>query len=230
MIDRHPAASKETSSLSSEPAPTDDQDAEAVRQHLVVLRGGAPFLSPDDASLLDEWLQRGLTVPTIVHALERAADARRRRPSKVPFSLRAARTHLGKPGRSALGAASPGVESGAHPLLPVVDGLRSQARGHPRHTALTAVAQSLLDLDPHAQDLEQQALTISRDFLLSSWSMLSAVERGHHLTRAREELVEVADLLSAEAFEASAEALARDTLRQAFPLLSAATLHQVLSP
>lgn len=68
--------------------------AEEVRDHLVALRGGAPFLSPRDALALVRWLDEGVAVPLILLALERAAARRRANRARTPLSLVAAGRHL----------------------------------------------------------------------------------------------------------------------------------------
>ena len=56
------------------------QDAAAqIVAHLVSLRGGAPFLSSSDARLLMSWLNQGVPVPLLLHALEEAAESRRKK-------------------------------------------------------------------------------------------------------------------------------------------------------
>lgn len=69
--------------------------AEVVRQHLVSLRGGAPFFSPRDGVLLVKWLEEGVATELILLALERAARSRRKTRARTPLSLGAASRHLG---------------------------------------------------------------------------------------------------------------------------------------
>lgn len=205
--------------------------AEAVRQHLVSLRGGAPFLSPEDADLLRTWLDRGVTTPQIVLALERAADARRRRPRRTPLSLSSARRHLNKGTRGALAPSPSPPEPTAHPLQPLVGAILARATEDARADELRALADRLaaLPIDDRIL-LEIQAQALLRDFMLKAWESMSRWERDARLTTAREELAELSSTLSPAALEASAEELARDHLRQAYPLVSAATLRQVLHP
>src|SRR5690606_32445689 len=99
-----------------------------VRAHLVMLRGGAPFLSPADTLQLVRWFEDGVPVGAILHALDLAWEARRRKPSRVPLGLRQARRHLGARGaRTAPPAASPP----AAPLEPLANAARALARTDP---------------------------------------------------------------------------------------------------
>ncbi len=215
--------------MATDPGEQRQRAAEEVRRHLVALRGGAPFLSPDDGVLLERWLADGITVPTIVHALERAADARRKRPSRIPLSLQAARRHLHKPSRGALPRARLARAGGDHPLSPLAGALRERARDDVNRERLEALAGALLALDPADRGtLEADAQALIRDFLLATWESLSPWEREARLTTAREELGTLAEALSPQALQASLEAIARDHIRRDHPMLTAATLRQVL--
>ena len=63
--------------------------AEQVRAHLVMVRGGAPFLSPIDSKLLVEWLDSSVPVDVILTAIEEVASRRSKSRLKRPLSLRA---------------------------------------------------------------------------------------------------------------------------------------------
>ena len=62
--------------------------AEVVSRYVVMLRGGAPFLSAADGKLLLSWLDRGLSVPIILAGVDKVAE-RRRKSKRVrrPLSL-----------------------------------------------------------------------------------------------------------------------------------------------
>ncbi len=68
--------------------------AEEVRDHLICLRGGAPFLSPRDALTLLRWLDDDIPVPTLLLALERAVASRRKNRARTPLTLTAAARHV----------------------------------------------------------------------------------------------------------------------------------------
>lgn len=206
----------------------DEEAAEAVRSHLVALRGGAPFLSPDDASLLRSWLDDGWTSTQIVLALERAADARRRRPRRLPLTLRSARTHLGKASKGQLrrtsALPSPTPEA---PLAALTAALRRQAQDDARGPTLVALADQLDALPADDPNLvEARATTLCRDFLLSAWGSLAPWEREARIADARASLSKLEGVLPEASLAASAEEIARDQLRQSYSLLSAATIRQ----
>ena len=208
MVDDVPEAHKEA--------------AEEIRAHLVALRGGAPFLSSDDAGLLVQWLEDDIAVPTILRALERAAEAGRKRRRRVPLRLSHAKRHLHKPTRGAL--AKPPPPGDPHPLAPLAEALEAQAAGgDPRAGALSDLAGRLIALDrSDPEALLRAALGALRSFFLHAWEALSDEERAEHLAAAREVFTD----LEAEGatLEAAIEAHARDRLRSHYPLLTAATL------
>lgn len=201
--------------------PTHVQEAaEDVRAHLVALRGGAPFLSPEDSRLLLEWLDMGMGVPTILRALERAAESRRKRRSRIPLALGHAKRHLGKVTRGSLQPLSPGL---AHPLAPLAEVLRHD----PVQAPLAAELEALPAHDH--EELLRDALGLVRRFLTGRWEGMSVHERSRRLDDAREDL-----LLPEHPGDASLEAMieehARDRLRQDHPLLTAATLWDLVQP
>jgi len=195
--------------------------AEEIRAHLVALRGGAPFLSSADARLLVGWLDEAVPVPAILRALERAADARRKRRSRIPLSLGHARRHLGKPTRGALPA---GPADPTHPLAPLAVALRAQAAADPREESLRALADALLELEGEADGVVRGALALIRGFFADAWSALTEAERAVRLAAAREEIADLADLVDEAVLVAAVEEVARDRLRQGYPLLTAATV------
>jgi hypothetical protein len=198
--------------------------AEEVREHLVALRGGAPFLSGSDAQLLVEWLDADVGVPSILRALERAADARRKRKSRVPLRLGHAKKHLGKATKGHFSGSEPEPAEG-HPLQPLVDRLRQRAADDSRGPALEAMATQLAELDGAAVDgMVRTALSLMRRFFADSWVALSDEERDRILAAAATDLVDLRELVDESSFLASCEELARDGLRQAYPELCAATL------
>lgn len=206
-------------------------DAEEVRRHLVCLRGGGLFLSPDEADLLASWLESGISVAAIVHALERAADARRKRPTRLPLTLKAAKRHLGKSSKGALPKSPTEAENRSHPLEPLTNALRLHGADSASTDRIATLAESLEALPTADPDrLERDAQGLFRDFLLQSWEELPEWEREARLTSAREELGDLVDVMPPAAVEASAREIARAQLRQRYPLLTAATLRQVLHP
>ncbi|MFK7928492.1 MAG: hypothetical protein AB8H79_09895 [Myxococcota bacterium] len=204
--------------------------AEEVRRHLVSLRGGAAFMSPDDAALLSGWLDQGIPTSHIVLALERLADARRRKPRRTPFTLAAARRHMSKTTRVSAPTSRETSGGPDHPLGPFTDAFRAQHSQDPRIHELADLALRLTALPANDPTLlEVQAQALCRDFLLQAWECMDDWEREARLTTAREELEAALPNWSAADLYASAEELARDQLRQSYTLISAATLRKALT-
>ena len=201
--------------------------AEEVRAHLVALRGGAPFLSPRDAELLVGWLEQGIGVGTIVAALERAAEVRRKKRSRLPLSLATAKRHLAKVARGELKA----LPGGPHPFEPLGEALRRQAAADPRGTALGGLADELCTLPVEDADtLLRGALGAVRRFFTGAWDGMNAAERGERLHAAAEDLAEIAQDLDEATRIAAMEEAARDRLRQEYPLLTAAVMWDLVHP
>jgi len=199
------------------------QAAEEVRAHLVALRGGAPFLSPNDAALLVHWLDEGMGVPTILRALERASESRRKRRSRIPLTLGHAKRHLGKVTRGAL---KPLREAdAAHPLVPLTNALRERAEADPRRDALNGLATTLETLPAEDADtLLRGALGAVRRFFTGAWDGLSEADRRTRLDQARAEFADVEEEVDEATLLAAVQEHARDRLRRDYPLLTAATL------
>jgi hypothetical protein len=203
---------------------TDKQrDAEEVRAHLVSLRGGAPFLSPNDGMLLDHWLEAGVSVAAILSALERCADGRRKRASRLPLTLMAAKRHLGKPGK-AVGSVVRARGTAEHPLLPVVAKVQALG-GEGTHV----LSESLLLVEPSDPDRAlRDALAAVRVFVETRWRALGSEER-EACIQGYLELLELDPDEPASAGYATALGLARDSLRRDWPWLNAATFSELLS-
>lgn len=182
--------------------------AEQIRAHLCHLRGGAPFLSPEDTLVLVSWLDAGVPVPDVLVALERAADARRRTRSRFPLTLRAARRHLGRP------PADPPVRRpgpGEPAFGPLLDGV---AGGDGLRDALTGL--------PAADEVG--ALAAVRRFLEDRWASLEPRDRATLEEEARRELGDLLRLVDEDTGRELVEETARDRFRQRWPRLTAAAV------
>ncbi|MCB9746269.1 MAG: hypothetical protein H6741_35460 [Alphaproteobacteria bacterium] len=186
--------------------------AERVRDHLVTLRGGAPFLSPFDAQLLLEWLRGGVSVSIILRALEQAAERRRAKRSRAPLSLKHARAGV----KQEMGRRLPRVEGGGGSLAPVVVALRASADPQERE-----VAEALAALEGEGERLLEQALGVARRFFERAWD---EADQAALLEQAQGELGDLAELMGEGQLRRAQEEVARDLLRQAHPLLSASHL------
>ncbi len=189
--------------------------AEQIRAHLCHLRGGAPFLSPQDAVTLVGWLDAGVPTADVLVALERAAEARRKSRSRFPLTLGQARRHLGRPPASpALRTPGPGEPA----LGPLLDGVAAPD--------LRAALEAVGGDDPGD---EVRALASIRAFLEAGWVALPEPERAGLLAAARDELGDLLHLVDAETAAALAEEAARDLFRQRWPRLSAAAVRAATS-
>lgn len=201
--------------------------AEQVREHLVTLRGGAPFLSPADGRLLGRWLDEATPVAAICLALERAVDARRKAPSRVPLSLTHAKRHLGKPGAAVV---TGGVETtnAGHPLAPITVALRAGGDANRRELAdhLEALpAGPEGSLGPDA--LVEKAVAAIRTFHAARWSALTDEDRRARIASAVEALGDLRGHLDEAVLWAAAEEHARDHHRQELPWLATATVWEL---
>jgi hypothetical protein len=202
--------------------PTEHQRAaEQVRAHLVAVRGGAPFLSPRDSQLLLSWLDDGIGVATIVCAVERAAELRAARRSRLPLTLGQAKRHLGRHGQP---APLEGPTAGAGRLQAVASALRDAPGPTELRPALDRLASSLEALGGGGDRLVEAALEHVSEFLQHAWDALGPGEQRRRMAEAIEELGDLADVVGEDEATLLAEESARSALRASWPALSAATL------
>ncbi len=174
-----------------------------MRAHLVALRGGAPFLSPSDAWLLVQWLEAGVSVGDVLLALERAAEARRRRRSRIPLTLGAAKRHLGKPAYS--------------------------TRVRHRVGAAEDLARLLEHIDRSDAAAERHALAAIRTFVETRWNSLGEQRRDELRVLARADLGDLLRLVDEPTGLALVEETARDLFRQSYPWLTVASVRSFLA-
>jgi len=204
--------------------------AEEVRAHLVLLRGGAPFLSPADASLLEEWLSSGVPVSQILSALECAAEARRKRRSRRPLTLRHARRHLEKTPVSATPTLSSPSTSSAHVLQRFAKELLQHHASRTEESGIQILSNTLLTLPDHDRDrLVREASKLFRAFLTNQWESLDRQTREDELAKAREELSGLSTHMTESALATAVSEVARDRLRQQYPLLCTTQLWNAIS-
>lgn len=207
--------------------------AEAVREHLVSLRGGAPFLSPTDAALLLGWLDAGVPVSHILQGLERASVNRRKKRARVPLSLTHAKRYVGRAGKATpIPVNADNSPSGA--LSALVAALEVQAASDPRESSLLTLSASLAELDPGDPDdpeaLSTAAIGRIRVFFDSWWANMSDPTRNEYLSVARHDLADLEAMLDEAAFHAVVEEHARGCLRDAYPHLTATAVWNLVHP
>lgn len=185
-------------------------DAERVRRHLVALRGGAPFLSPEDAERLLGWLEAGRPVATVLAALEAAAEARHRKRSRAPLSLR--HVKLTRPaGAPLLVREVPGDA--------VPNALRARLAGLAGGASVAAVGRAALAALGAARRAED-AVDIASKFWEDAWAALGDDGRSVWRKEAALALADVLDALDEGTRDVVLEEHARATWRATMPELS----------
>ena len=194
--------------------------AEQVRAHLVMVRGGAPFLSSVDSRLLVNWLDESVPVDVILTAIEVVAARRSKARIKRPLSLNAVKSVVKRGVKQQEGGTVFRADSAA--LGRLIERLQSsEAPG------LEGVALELKGLGARGLGPEQmlaESLEIARKFHEWAWE---TADQEVLLSEARNELGDLASMLSAERFKTATEEVARDNLRKRTKLLSATHLSQV---
>ncbi|MFM2162062.1 MAG: hypothetical protein RLZZ383_1574 [Pseudomonadota bacterium] len=185
-------------------------DAERVRRHLVALRGGAPFLSPDDAERLLGWLEAGRQVASVLAGLEAAAELRRRKRARAPLALR----HVKLTGA----AGAPWLVCAADASGAMV-ALRQRLGALQGGEALVAVGAAALGALRSAASPDD-AVDIASRFWEDGWAALGEHGRTAWREEAAMALAAVVDALDEGTREAVLEEHARATWRASMPELS----------
>ena len=190
--------------------------AEQVRAHLVMVRGGAPFLSSVDSKLLVDWLDKAVPVDVILTAIEEVAARRSKARIKRPLSLSAVKSVVKK------GLKSNSVSSDTDGLTRLIRRLEQT-----KSDELVEVSQEFQILQARglpAQELLAEVLEVARKFHEHAWE---SCDQDALLAEAKSELGGLQAMLSAERFKTALEEVARDNLRKRYKLLSATHLSQV---
>jgi len=189
--------------------------AEQVRAHLVMVRGGAPFLSPLDSKLLVEWLDSAVPVDVILTAIEEVAARRSKSRMKKPLNLRSVKAVVAK------GLNRPKSSADSTALARLVQRLKSAKEPQLQGLAPDFVALQQVGLE--GASLLAAVLDVARKFHERLWE--SCDQQGLK-AEAEAEVGELRDMMSEERFESALEEVARDNLRKRYKLLSAPTLSQ----
>lgn len=184
-------------------------------------------MSSADARLLVRWLDAGVPVPAILAGIERAAEVRRARRSRLPLTLGQAKRYIEGAPAVARAAAAPPPTPG-RPFAAVAASLREQVAADPGGVWLAELAVRLDAIEgDDAETVLRAALAEVRWFLEAVWDGLGDEGRAARLAAASAELADLgldeADLARA------AEALARDDLRRGYPSLTMASLWERLA-
>ncbi len=199
------------------------RQAAVVRDYLVTLRGGSPFLSSADGRLLLRWLDGGTPVVAILAALDRAADRRLKRRSKRPLSLQACKVEL-KPAPLAAGGLGDRA-AGPDPMLAYVEALRAQRVAGPFEAAHQQLISALLALPVSMGSPEERAtagVVLVREFHEAVW--IGCDERPALRAEVADGYASLRGSLPDSLIEGLVEEATRDRLRRRFPLVSAREL------
>ena len=203
--------------------------AEEVRAYVVAARGGAPFLSAADGRLLVRWLETGVSVARILAAVDEVAIKRRKKRARGRLTLSSCRRIIeGKknappPSNSVQPIADGQLERYAQALtdMPTSPELDSE-----KDRLVERIRRAMRAGDP--EQVAMDAIAAVRAFHESAWS-LAASRHPEIREQARAELSALSAVLSAEAFEAAIEEVARDIVRRENPLVSATAVWDRLS-
>ncbi|NCG17848.1 MAG: hypothetical protein GWP91_02405 [Rhodobacterales bacterium] len=209
------------------------EDAEAVRAHLVSLRGGALFLSPADTIRLLGWFDKGIRVADVLRALERSAEARAKKRTRVPFGLGQASRYLGKQTKGVFRSPNaPDVDPGnASGLAPLTALIRHRAAGDPQEQRLRAVASDLGALALVEPDqAAKQAMIRVRMFHDRCWDALSPSQQKEVRSNALEQLGDLVHLVDEDDLQPIIEESARAITRERYQWLCAASVWDLLAP
>ncbi len=204
------------------------ESAREVCAHLVMLRGGAIFLSSADALRLVGWLDEHVEVSAILGSLERAAEARRKSRSRLPLTLGRAARHLNRPTRP--GWRSPPETERSGPLAPLVAHLEALALTDPQGARLRGLASALETLEVgDTTEAFRRVMEQFRLFFQDVDGSLGGAERTTLRAQAHRELGDLLDGQDSAASEILVAETVRDLIRQRYAVLSAGTVWDLLA-
>ena len=214
------------------------QAAEHVATYLVNARGGALFLSGADLRLLVEWLEADVPVPAILASIDQVAARRRAKRVRTRLSLNGCKGTLNKIlyGKSSgLESAEPSNETNvslSDALLQWSVEIRTTLTEETLfHVEQRRFANRLTDLANSTatrESVAEQVITWINVFQDTAW-----YQYGAHQTvwfeEAELELYNLRRILTGSRWVEAVEEVARDRLRQLFPLIQAQHLWNTLN-
>lgn len=201
--------------------PSHISSAETISQYLISLRGGAPFLSGADCRLLVQWLDDDVPVPAILSALEKVALRRRSKRVKTRLSLNASKNELRK--ILTKNTTPPKRPNDGHIFSALSQQLRTNLSDFASGIeAQKTLAQELLNINDEQDDkkIANEALSLLATFHQSIWEECSA-QHFELLSQAEVEIATMKDIIPSARWNELVEEIARDRLREHFPLCSA---------
>jgi hypothetical protein len=216
--------------------PLSHQDsAEQVRDYLVSIRGGAPFLSGADCQLLVSWLDEQIPVPAILCAIDKVSLRRRAKRVRTRLSLNSCKGELQKILTKNNADQSKNIKdigNGLNLLAEkILTSLNDDKKFVKEKISVANKFKKLSQDDRATEIIAKDAIQLITDFHSFVWQ--ESYDRHEVFTQqAEEELSGLQNLLSSMRWQEAVEEVARDRLRAQFPLFSAQmiwnALHQVL--
>ena len=218
------------------PTPFDDiplehrQAAEQVASYLVNVRGGALFLSGADVRLLAQWLEESIPVPAILCAIDKVADKRRAKRVKTRLSLNRCKSTLMKlvyKKTSSDITEIPEATTYAEALKQWSLAIRNAWNSD---SVLINEQRSFANRLEHAgrqkwsrEELAEHVIAWINDFQDDAWGQYGSAQMDW-IDDAEIELQHLKRLLTGHRWVESVEEVARDRMRQYFPLIQAQEL------
>ena len=207
------------------------EKAENIRAYLVLVRGGAPFLSGADSTLLIRWLDEDISIAAITTAIDRVAARRRAKRVRSRMSLNVCKGELKK----ILGHKTKTPKNLKEIKNVGLDGLVESIRSlHvPKEllalkTELCRKLSALSKEEGPTEPIANKAIQACRDFHEKAW--LQSTEQHEKLQiQSEEELSSLQNLLGAQHWREMVEEVMRDKLRSQFPLISAQSIWNAIN-
>lgn len=198
------------------------RQVDEVRDYLVAVRGGAPFLSPEDERLLLGWLDEGRSTLEIAAVIDDAAERRRKRKLRARLTLQACAKLL----RPRPAASSPAAVTGTLARLATTwRTLALPPTERPLLDGLCATLERIERPGAHTDELGREAAAALARFHRERWSINQ--HRWESLrSQARDRLQGLG--LAPEELEELVEEQAHDLLRRELPDVSARRLWDTL--
>lgn len=204
--------------------------AEQVAAYLVNVRGGAMFLSGADVRLLAQWLDEAVPVPAILCAIDKVSEKRRANRVKTRLSLNRCKGALKK----ILYKNSPKENSEPVVVTSYGEAMKNWSldirNNWDEESVLVDAQRSFANrLDYAAKqkwDREMMAehiITWINDFQDSAWAEYGSAQM-KWIEDAEIELQHLKRLLTGQRWVEAVEEVARDRMRQFFPLIQAQEL------
>lgn len=206
------------------------QAAEQVAAYLVNVRGGAMFLSGADVRLLAQWLDEAIPVPAILCAIDKVSEKRRANRVKTRLSLNRCKSTLKK----ILYKNAPKEETAPSQITSYGDAMKQWSLNIRNNwndeSVLIDSQRSFANrLDYAAKQswerdtLAEHIITWINDFQDSAWAEYGSAQM-KWIEDAEIELQHLKRLLTGQRWVEAVEEVARDRMRQIFPLIQAQEL------